>query len=155
LLQALSDEQVELVVVGRVAAIIEGAPVTSPDLEVAVHPSENNLSRVAAALNALSAHSRDGARPGSTPDVAQLSATDTHPLHTTLGPLTLHTQRVAGVTFQQLLTAATTHSLGPLQVQVLGLDMVIEIMTREEGKVDEELLGLLHKTLAMKSTPGA
>ena len=55
LLAALFDHGVEFIVVGGVAAVLEGAPISTFDLDIVPRWSPENLDRLAGALEALDA----------------------------------------------------------------------------------------------------
>jgi hypothetical protein len=59
ILELLNKHEVEYIVVGGVAAVIHGAPVTTFDLDALVRVSEDNANRLVGALNDLDAHYRE------------------------------------------------------------------------------------------------
>ncbi len=61
ILGTLCDHDVDFVVVGGVAAILEGAPVSTFDLDILHDPSEENHRRLLAALEELNARYADPA----------------------------------------------------------------------------------------------
>ena len=65
LLRILCRHEVEFLVVGGVAAILQGSPLTTDDLDVVYSSSEDNTARLAAALADLEATYLDPAAGGS------------------------------------------------------------------------------------------
>lgn len=61
ILELLNRHEVEYIVVGGVAAVIRGAPVTTFDLDALVRVSECNANRLVGALEELDARYRDRA----------------------------------------------------------------------------------------------
>ena len=59
ILELLNKHEVEYIVVGGVAAVIQGAPVTTFDLDALVRISEENADRLVRALDELGAHYRE------------------------------------------------------------------------------------------------
>ena len=59
ILERLNEHQVEYIVVGGVAAVIHGAPITTFDLDTLVSVSPENANRLQAALEALGAQYRE------------------------------------------------------------------------------------------------
>ena len=59
ILELLNKHEVEYIVVGGVAAVIRGAPVTTFDLDALVRVSEENATRLTAALDELDARYRE------------------------------------------------------------------------------------------------
>ena len=58
-LEILAKHRVDLVVVGGVAAVLNGAPIATFDLDVVHARGQDNLDRLAAALKELEARYRD------------------------------------------------------------------------------------------------
>ncbi len=59
ILELLNKNEVEYIVVGGVAAVIQGAPVTTFDLDALVRLSDDNAERLSSALEALDARYRE------------------------------------------------------------------------------------------------
>ena len=59
IIELLNKHEVEFIVVGGVAAVIQGAPVTTFDLDALVRVSEENAERLIRALVELDAHYRE------------------------------------------------------------------------------------------------
>lgn len=59
ILEFLNKYEVEYIVVGGVAAVIQGAPITTFDLDALVRISDDNASRLILALDALDARYRE------------------------------------------------------------------------------------------------
>ncbi|HEY4594581.1 MAG TPA: hypothetical protein VIJ61_19335, partial [Thermoanaerobaculia bacterium] len=78
ILKVLARHKVDLLVAGGIAAIIEGAPVSTFDLDIMVFPSEDNRERLLAALGELNARYRDPAGRLLIPDRDKLSALRIH-----------------------------------------------------------------------------
>jgi hypothetical protein len=61
ILEALGRHGVEFIVVGGVAAVLEGAPITTFDLDIVPDPAPDNRERLLAALHELNARYLDPA----------------------------------------------------------------------------------------------
>ena len=61
ILRIFARHDVEHIVVGGIAAILQGSPLTTEDLDVVYLPSEENNARLAKALEELEAHYFDPA----------------------------------------------------------------------------------------------
>ena len=59
ILEHLNKHEVEYIVVGGVAAVIQGAPITTFDLDALVRISDDNASRLSLALDELDARFRE------------------------------------------------------------------------------------------------
>ena len=72
LLRALVDGEVNFVIVGGVAAVLEGAPVATFDLDIVYSLEEGNVDRLARALDELETSYVDPAGRKLLPDVRRL-----------------------------------------------------------------------------------
>jgi hypothetical protein len=72
ILQVLVHHRVEFIVIGGVAAILEGAPVSTFDLDIMQQRSTENHERLLKALGELNARYRDPAGRHIVPDRAKL-----------------------------------------------------------------------------------
>ena len=59
ILELLNNHEVEYIVVGGVAAVIQGAPITTFDLDALVRVSDDNAERLSSALEDLDARYRE------------------------------------------------------------------------------------------------
>ncbi len=87
ILTLLTRHEVEFIVVGGVAAILEGAPVSTFDLDVVYRRSDENNARLAAALHEINARYKDLAGRYIVPDEGKLATIDVNLLKTDLGDL--------------------------------------------------------------------
>src|SRR5438094_2100646 len=87
LLRALSDAGVDYIVVGGVAAVLLGAPISTFDLDIVHRRDPENLQRLLEMLRALDAHYRG--RPGRRlePDLHHLASAGHQLLMSRLGPI--------------------------------------------------------------------
>jgi len=150
LLRALDRHAVEHVIVGGVAAILEGAPMTTLDLDVVFRVDDRNVSRLHALLVELDARYRDPAGRSITPTADRLRANRVNLLETKLGPLDVLQEVGAGRRYEELLPRSHARDVGDLRVYVLDLADVIaskEVAGREK---DLAMLPLLRRTLELK-----
>lgn len=73
-LAVLARHEVELIVVGGVAAVLNGAPISTFDLDILYRMSGENLARLTAALAETDAVYRDPAGRRIVPDASRLGA---------------------------------------------------------------------------------
>jgi len=73
-LQALTEHRVDFIVVGGVAAIVEGAPVTTIVLDIVFSRTPENIDFLAKALSSVNAHYRDPAGRHIIPDQSRLTS---------------------------------------------------------------------------------
>jgi len=149
LLGHLDRYDVEFIVVGGVAAIIAGCPITTLDLDIVYERSPRNLERLNTALQALNAYCRDPAGRHIVPTVEKLATFRTSLLITDLGPLDLLTSISGGGTFEDLLDSSWMSVVGDLQVRVLELEKVIESKKAADREKDRAVLPVLRRTLEL------
>ena len=151
LLQALLRHGVDFLVVGGVAAQLEGAPIVTFDLDILYDKAPENLDRLLALLRELKARYRDPAGRHIEPDLTKLQTLRTHLLLTDLGALDLLTAIGAGQTYQDLVGRTIVYQLGEDRIRVLELSAVIESKEHANRDKDRAVLPVLRQTLILKS----
>jgi hypothetical protein len=89
LFEALWKYKVDFIVVGGVCAVLQGAPVTTFDLDLVHARTPENLARLLPALRELDAHYRGRQGQLLRPDLSHLSSPGHQLLMTRFGPLDL------------------------------------------------------------------
>jgi hypothetical protein len=151
LLRTLLHHGVDFVVVGGVAAQLEGAPILTLDLDVLYDRAPQNLGRLLTALRELNARYRDAAGRHIEPDESKLAALRINLLLTDLGALDVLGAVGNGLTYQDLVDRTVSYQLGELQVRVLELAAVIETKEQADREKDRAVLPVLRQTLVMKT----
>jgi hypothetical protein len=100
LLRVLARHEVEYMVIGGVAAVLAGAPVTTLDLDILYSREPGNLDRLLAALSELDARYRDPAGRDIRPTRQRLDTLRINLLLTKLGPLDVLPEIGAGWTYE-------------------------------------------------------
>ena len=146
-LEVFARHDVELIVVGGVAAVIGGAPIATFDLDVVHARGAANLERLRAALDELEARYRDPAGRLLRPETAALAGPGHHLLLTRCGPVDVLGAIGCGRSYEDLLPDAIAVDLGGLTVRVLRLAALIR--TKEEAGRDKDraVLELLRAAL--------
>jgi len=150
LLSALSRHGVEHVVVGGVAAILEGAPITTLDLDIVYRVEDANLQRLQELLIDLDARYRDPAGREIVPTVDRLRTNRVNLLETRQGLLDAMQEIGAGWSYDDLLSRTHTRRVGELEVRVLDLASVIESKQAAGRDKDAAMLPVLRQTLRMR-----
>lgn len=151
LLVALADHEVDFVVVGGVAAIVEGAPVTTLDLDIVFAKDEANLRRLEKVLASLHARYRDPAGRVIEPTFERLRDSVTNQLITDFGPLDALAEVGAGEGYGDLLPHVSARSLEGRKIAVLGLAKIIATKEAANRDKDRAILPILRRTLELKS----
>ena len=154
LLRALVDSDVEFVVVGGVAAILEGAPITTLDLDIVYRPDAANRERLQGLLDRLHGRYRDPSGRDIRPTVERLGAHQTNLLETDLGLLDAMQTIGPGWSYQDLVERSRRRHLDDFEVSVLDLATNIEAKQALARDKDKAMLPLLIRTLeARKDDP--
>jgi hypothetical protein len=149
-LRVLARHEVEFVIVGGVAAVLEGAPVMTFDLDVVYARSPQNNERLAGALRDLNARYKDLAGRRILPDTTKLSTVNVHLLDTDQGPLDLLYRVRGDLDYAAVLGRSVRYEVGGLVVNVLALESVIECKRFANRDKDRAVLPILLKTLDVK-----
>ena len=152
-LRALAEHGVEHIVVGGVAAVLEGAPISTFDLDLVYQRSRENVERLLAALAALDASYRDPAGRVMRPAAEALERGGHHLLFTSAGPLDLLGTIGSDQGYEELLPRSRPFDLGGLEVRVLELAAVIETKEQTGREKDRSVLPVLRETLRLRNEP--
>lgn len=146
-LEVFARHEVELIVVGGVAAVIGGAPIATFDLDVVHARDAANLARLRAALDELEARYRDPAGRLLRPETPALAGTGHHLLLTRCGPVDLLGAIGRDRSYEDLLPEAVAVDLGGVTVHVLGLAALIRTKEEAGREKDRAVLELLRQAL--------
>jgi hypothetical protein len=124
ILEILELHGVEYVVVGGVAAVLQGAPVTTFDIDALVRVDPENVARLTRALAALDARYREHAELKPTPE--DLAAGGHLLLMTDSGPFDVLGFIGGGKRYEDVVGSATTLQVGALAIRVLPLEALLE-----------------------------
>ena len=123
ILSVLTRHRVDFLLVGGAAAIVQGAPISTFDLDVLV-PRESSGEQLLAALTELNARYVDPAGRYSVPDPVKIATLKLHQLVTDFGPLDVMTSIGDGRTYADLVAETSEQEVGGLKVRVLSLGAV-------------------------------
>jgi hypothetical protein len=149
-LEVLDRNRVECIVVGGVAAVLQGVPISTLDTDIVYRRTADNIERLVAALRELEAIYRDPAGRRIEPDATRFAAGGHHLLDTRFGPLDVLATIGANRTFEDLERHAARYALEGMNVLVLDLGAIIE--TKEQAGRGKDLLALpvLRETLRLR-----
>jgi len=147
LLRLLARNDVELIVVGVVAAVMQGAPVTTYDIDLVHRRTPENVSRLLRVLQEVDAVYRGDPR-NLTPTAEHLLGTGHQLMESRLGDVDCLGAIDDGAGFDELLAHSVTLDLGEgLSCRVLALSKLIEIKRRAGRPKDVAALPVLEATL--------
>src|SRR5262245_15062165 len=147
LLATLAASDVEFIVVGLLAAVAQGAPVTTHDLDIVHRRTPENVAKLVDLLsNTLDARYR-GRPDVLRPTVEILSGPGHSLLNTTLGPLDVLGAIEGGRDYDALLPTSRRIEIAGHPVHVLELAMLIELKRGSTRLKDQLVLPVLEETL--------
>ena len=148
MLRVLTEHDVRFIVVGGVAAALQGVPLVTLDLDIVHERSAGNVGRLLEALAELGARSRLHAHAVVTPDASHLGGPGHVLLVTRSGALDVLGAIGAGLGHDQLVTRSSPVDAGEgIIVQVLDLAALIEMKQHAGRPKDLAALPTLRATL--------
>jgi hypothetical protein len=146
----LASSDVEFVVVGLLAAVAQGAPVTTHDLDIVHRRTPDNIAKLFDVLvNVLDARYR-GRPEVVRPTIEILSGVGHSLLQTKLGPLDVLGAIEGGRDYEALLPASRQLDISGHPVRVLDLSMLVELKRGSTRRKDQLVLPVLEETLRQR-----
>lgn len=150
-LRALHEVRASFIVVGGLAAVLDGAPVHTYDLDVVHSRDAVNIERLLPALEAMDAVFRAHPDRRLRPRPSHLASRGHSNLVTRFGPLDLLGEIGDGLGYQELLPHSIEMDVGEgIRVRVLDLETLIAIKEKLGGEKDLAVLPILRRTLEEK-----
>jgi len=138
--EALHHANLEAVMIGNAAAAIQGAPVTTMDIDFCIKDNENNIKKLSKVANELEAE-----------------LTDFYPFFQIQNPdnelyLDFLTRVIGIDSFESLLEKSTTLSFdGIFSLKIASLEDIIKSKTAAGNDKDLAVLPILKKTLELRN----
>jgi len=140
-------------VVGGVGAVLQGAPITTFDLDVVHSRAPENIERLLAALDVLKARYRIPGAERKKPQRSHLLSAGHQLLMTRHGPLDLLGTIGHGHSYDDLIGSTIELEIAKgLRVRVLKLETLIKVKEETAGEKDEAALPILRRTLQERKT---
>jgi hypothetical protein len=147
ILEGLIEADVEFILVGGLAAVVQGAPVTTLDIDIVHNQSSENIARLLAFLKSIDAVHRRPDNSVVRPKEEDISGTG-HALFTTrLGPLDVLAVIEEGRAYQDLLEHTVEIEFRGHTVRVLDLKTLVELKRTSRDPKDKQRLPVLEETL--------
>jgi hypothetical protein len=150
LLEALVDGKVDFIVVGGVAAVLEGAPVSTFDLDIVYSLEEKNVSRLADVLGKLNGVYVDPGGRTIRPTVDRLEGGGHHLLRTRFGRLDVMGSIGNDLSYPDLVQRSRARTVRGLEILVLGLETLIASKAAANRPKDRAVLDLLRETVVQR-----
>jgi predicted nucleotidyltransferase len=150
-LRALHEGGVAFVLVGGVAAILNGAPVNTFDVDVVHSRDIDNVARLVRVLEDLDAVYRMQPERRLKPNGSHLSSAGHQNLITRYGPLDLLGTISRNLAYRDLIPHSIELNISEgLRIRVLNLETLIAIKEELNGEKDRAVLPVLRRTLEEK-----
>lgn len=150
ILELLNRHEVEYIVVGGVAAVIQGAPVTTFDIDTLVRISDENASRLLRVLDELEAHFREH-QSKVRPTKEDIMAGGHLLLMTRAGPLDVLGFIGNDARYEDLVDASSHVSMTMGSIRVLSLEELVRQKRATNRPKDQAALALLEDVLKRRN----
>lgn len=151
ILQTLVESGVEFVLVGGVAGVMHGAPVTTFDVDIVHRRTPDNVGRILHALELLDAWYRHSGDRRLRPTESHLSGPGHQLLMTRFGPLDMLGMIGDNHEYDELIGSAELMNLGSCMfLNVISLPLLIQTKVEVAQPKDQAMLELLRETLRKK-----
>lgn len=148
LLARLAGAGVDFILVGALAAVAQGAPLTTHDVDVVHRRAPENVDRLLGFLASVNARYRGRAPSQALPPSRDaLLGTGHSLLMTELGPLDVQGAIEGGRTYEDLVGEAIEVEVSGERIRVLGLSMLIELKRGSTHPKDRYTFAILEETL--------
>jgi predicted nucleotidyltransferase len=147
ILEGLIEAGVEFILVGGLAAVVQGAPVTTMDVDIVHKQSSENIAKLLAFLKSIDAFHRRLDDKVIGPKEGDISGTG-HALFTTrLGPLDVLAVIEEEKAYEDLLEHTVEIEFRGHTVRVLNLRTLVELKRASTDTRDRQRLPVLEETL--------
>jgi len=154
ILRILSNHEVKFIIVGGVGAVLQGAPITTFDLDLVHSRDPTNVGRLIDALKDLEAYYRTHPHLRRAPDKTHLASPGHQLLMTRHGPLDILGAIGTGRSYEELSHHTIELEVSPeLRIRVLDLATIIQIKEELGGEKDLAVLPVLRRTLESLKKP--
>jgi hypothetical protein len=148
LLRRLEASKSEFIVVGGLAAVLNGAPVQTYDVDLVYSRHPENIERLLRVLESLDAVFRIQPERRLKPTLSHLAGSGHLNLLTVYGPLDLLSTIDPNLTYEDLLSWSSKKKIAQeTQIDVLDLEMLIKLKEHLAGEKDLAVLPILRQTL--------
>lgn len=152
LLGALTDGDVRFVVVGGIAAVAQGAPVVTFDVDIVHERSRENVQRLLEVLSKIGAvYVRAPGSPSISPREDLLLGDGHHILTTLHGRLDVLGRIEGGRGYDELLPRTVESRVGDAAVRLLSIETILEIKRASPRPKDQAVVPLLEAVLRRRS----
>jgi len=147
ILEGLIEAGVDFILVGGLAAVVQGAPVTTMDVDIVHNQSPENIAKLLSFLKSIDAFHRRPDDKVIEPKEGDISGMG-HALFTTqLGPLDILAVIEEGRAYGDLIEHTVEIEFRKHTIRVLDLKMLIQLKRTSTDPRDKQRLPVLEETL--------
>jgi predicted nucleotidyltransferase len=154
LLKGLSKARIEFILVGGVAAVVQGAPVTTFDLDIVHRQTDANIQKLMKFLESVEAIQRRPDDKVLNPDERDLRGKGHLLLTTCFGALDILGVIEKGLGFDELLPSTVEIEFKGHNVHVLNLETMVALKRGAAIPEEQYRLQIYEETLRMKNENG-
>jgi hypothetical protein len=147
ILEGLINAEVNFILVGGLAAVVQGAPVTTMDVDIVHSRSSENIANLLIFLKSIGAFHRRLDEKIIFPTESDISGKGHNLFSTQLGPLDVLAVIEEGKTYEDLLEHTVDVKFRGHTIKVLDLKMMIELKKASNDIKDKQRLPILEETL--------
>ena len=150
LLKKMNDARIEFILVGGLAAVVQGAPITTFDLDIVHHQSDKNIKRLFKFLKSVDAYQRRFDDKIIKPDEMDLRGKGHLLLTTCFGPLDILCVIEKSLGYDELLPSAIEIEFKGRKTYVLSLETMIRLKHESTDPNEQYRLKIYRETLRLK-----
>lgn len=154
LLKGLSKARVDFILVGGVAAVVQGAPVTTFDLDIVHRQTDENIKKLMKFLESVEAIQRRPDDKVIKPDERDLRGKGHLLLTTCFGALDILAVIEKGLGFEELLPSTVEIAFRGHNVYVLNLETMVALKRGTTIPKEQYRLQIYEETVRMKNENG-
>jgi hypothetical protein len=153
-LVAVATSGVEFILVGGMAAVLNGAPVHTYDVDIVPARNEENIAKLLRVLDSIDAIYRIQPARRLKPDASHLRSPGHHNLITSLCALDVLGTIGRGLAYEDLLPHTREMEISEgIRIRVLNLAKIIALKEEIAGEKDLGTLPILRRTLELQRKP--
>jgi hypothetical protein len=149
LIEGLSEAGIEYIIVGGLAAVAQGAPVTTFDLDIVHRQTGENIRKLLTLLKSIGARLRRPDDKVIEPTAEDLKAKGHLLLKTKYGPLDVLAFIEKGQGFEELFPKSSEIDFQGYKVLVLNLETILELKQDSKNPRDRQRLPIYEETLKL------
>ena len=147
LIKELKKADIEFILVGGVAAVAQGAPVTTFDLDVVHERTPENIKKIKNLLKTIGAYQRRPDNKILEPDLKALKKGGHMLLSTCFGPFDILGVIEKGFGYDELLPNTIEIDFQGYKIRVLNIETLVELKRESKRPEDRLRLAVLEKVL--------